>query len=131
MVTSRQAAPGSADAALAAGLSMAPRPTRKRTTFHHGNLAEALIAAALRRVEAHGVDSITVRDLARDTGVNHRAIYRHFPDKDALMASVAEGCWRDFIRFLRKSIAGMPPGEPLLVACGMATCLYGRNHPNR
>lgn len=88
------------------------------------------MAAALRRVEVHGVDSITVRDLARDTGVNHRAIYRHFPNKDALMASVAEGCWRDFIRYLRKSVANKPPGEPLLVATGMATYLYGRDHPN-
>jgi AcrR family transcriptional regulator len=88
------------------------------------------MAAALRRVEVHGVDSITVRDLARDTGVNHRAIYRHFPNKDALMASVAEGCWKDFVRSLRKSIANTPPGEPLLVASGMATYLYGRDHPN-
>ena len=102
----------------------------KRSTFRHGNLAEALTEAALKRLEADGVDSITLRDLASDTGVNHRAIYRHFPDKDSLLAGVAEKCWRDYIKHQRKAIANKPPGEAMLVAAGVANYLYGRDHPN-
>jgi len=102
----------------------------KRTTFRHGNLPDALMEAALRRLETDGVAAITVRELARDTGVNHRAIYRHFPDKASLMAHVAERCWKDFIRHLKKSVANKPPGEPMLVAAGVALYVYGRDHPN-
>ena len=56
----------------------------QRATFRHGNLPEALIDAALERLEADGVEAISLRDLARDVGVNHRAVYRHFPDEQTL-----------------------------------------------
>ncbi len=105
-------------------------PGPKRTTFRHGNLPEALLGAALRRIETDGSDSITLRDLARDTGVNHRAIYRHFPDKESLLADAAERCWREFIHRLRKATADKPPGEPMLVSAGLAVFEYGRDHPN-
>ena len=48
---------------------MAQLSIPKRTTFRHGNLPDALMEAALRRLESDGVASITVRELARDTGV--------------------------------------------------------------
>ena len=104
--------------------------TKKRSTFRHGSLPEALLNAALRRIEADGVESITLRDLANDTGVNHRAIYRHFPDKDTLLGAVAERCWQNFIRHQRRAIANQPPGEAMLVAAGVANYLYARDHPN-
>jgi AcrR family transcriptional regulator len=102
----------------------------KRSTFRHGNLAEALIEAALKRIEADGVETITLRDLADDAGVNHRAIYRHYPDKDTLLASVAQKCWSDFIRHQRKAIAKQPPGEAMLIAAGVSNYQYAREHPN-
>ena len=101
----------------------------KRSTFRHGNLAEALIDAALKRIEADGVETITLRDLADDAGVNHRAIYRHYPDKDALLAAVAERAWKDFIRQQRKAIAKQPPGEAMLIAAGVSNYLFAREHP--
>jgi AcrR family transcriptional regulator len=69
-----------------------------RATFRHGNLPEALLEAALSRVEAEGAELLSLRELARDIGVNHRAVYRHFPDKLSLVARVAEeggGAWHD------------------------------------
>jgi AcrR family transcriptional regulator len=102
----------------------------KRSTFRHGNLAEALVDAALKRIEADGVETITLRDLANDTGVNHRAIYRHYPDKDALLAAVAERCWKDFIKQQRRAVAKQAPGEAMLVAAGLANYIYAREHPN-
>ena len=65
---------------------MAAKPPPKRETFRHGNLPEALIDAALVRLEAEGIEAISLRDLAGDAGVNHRAVYRHFPDKLTLLA---------------------------------------------
>ena len=109
---------------------MTRRTAPKRTTFRHGNLPDALMNAAIRRIEAQGSASIALRDLARDAGVNHRAIYRHFPDKESLLADVAERCWREFILRLRKAVAKTPAGEPMLVAAGLAVFAYGRDHPN-
>jgi AcrR family transcriptional regulator len=102
----------------------------KRAAFRHGNLSEALLEAALRHIEAHGADSITMRDLAHDTGVNHRAIYRYFPDKETLLADAAERCWQEYIARLRRATSNTPPGEPTLVAAGIAMYHYGRDNPN-
>jgi AcrR family transcriptional regulator len=59
-------------------------------TYHHGNLREALVEAALEAVREQGPDGLAVRDLARRVGVSHNAAYRHFADRDALVAEVAE-----------------------------------------
>jgi AcrR family transcriptional regulator len=108
-----------------------PRPARpKRETFRHGNLPEALLEATLSRIESGGATAIKLRDLAYDTGVNHRAIYRHFPNKETLLADAAERCWREFIRRMRLAIADQPQGEPTLVAAGVAMFEYGRDNPN-
>ena len=85
---------------------MAIKSPPKRDTFRHGNLPEALVNAALERLEAEGVESISLRELARDAGVNHRAVYRHFPDKLSLLALVAETGWKRLGRRLKKSTAG-------------------------
>jgi AcrR family transcriptional regulator len=85
---------------------VATKSPPKRDTFRHGNLPEALVNAALERLEAEGVRSISLRELARDAGVNHRAVYRHFPDKLSLLALVAETGWKRLGRRLKKSTAG-------------------------
>jgi len=59
---------------------MAARWQQTRKTFRHGNLAEALVESALARLETEGVEGLSLRELARDAGVNHRAVYRHFRD---------------------------------------------------
>lgn len=73
---------------------MTARWRKTRKTFRHGNLAETLVNAALVRLEADGVEKLSLRELASDAGVNHRAVYRHFPDKLSLLARVAEEGWR-------------------------------------
>jgi AcrR family transcriptional regulator len=109
---------------------MATKPPPKRDTFRHGNLPEALVAAALERLEAEGIESISLRELARDAGVNHRAVYRHFPDKLSLLAAVAETGWTRLGQRLRKSTAGKAPGEPALIAGGVGFFLFARDCPN-
>ena len=109
---------------------MARKSQPKRDTFRHGNLPEALVDAALARLEAEGVESISLRDLARDAGVNHRAVYRHFPDKLSLLALVAETGWKRLGQRLKKSTAGKAPGEPALIAGGIGFYLFARDFPN-
>jgi len=109
---------------------MARKSPPKRDTFRHGNLPEALVDAALLRLEAEGVESISLRELARDTGVNHRAVYRHFPDKLSLLAAVALTGWIRLGERLKKSTAGKAPGEPALIAGAVGFFLFAQDCPN-
>ncbi len=59
------------------------------SNYHHGNLRPALIEAAADLARATGPDGVVLREVARRTGVSHNAAYRHFTDRDALMAEVA------------------------------------------
>lgn len=57
--------------------------------YHHGDLREALIAEGLRLVETRAAEDVSLREVARAAGVSATAVYRHFPDKRALMAALA------------------------------------------
>jgi AcrR family transcriptional regulator len=109
---------------------MAAKPPPKRDTFRHGNLPEALVRAALARLEAGGVESISLRDLAADVGVNHRAVYRHFPDKLSVLACAAEHAWQQFGQRVKKSTAGKAPGEEMLIAASLSLFAFAREFPN-
>lgn len=58
-------------------------------TYHHGNLRGAILEVAARMVEKDGPQGVSVREAARRAGVSHNAPYRHFPDRDALLAALA------------------------------------------
>ncbi|HEY6032607.1 MAG TPA: TetR/AcrR family transcriptional regulator [Kofleriaceae bacterium] len=64
-----------------------------KKAYHHGNLRAALVAAALKEIAKTGPDGFSLRGVARRAGVSAPAVYRHFADKDALLAAVAEECW--------------------------------------
>lgn len=59
-----------------------------RRPYHHGDLRATLIALGAAHIARDGVDSLSVRALAKEAGVAHRAAYQHFPDKDGLIAAV-------------------------------------------
>jgi AcrR family transcriptional regulator len=60
-----------------------------RTTYHHGDLRNSLIRAALALVAEHGVEGFSLREAARRVGVSASACYRHFSDREELLAAVA------------------------------------------
>jgi AcrR family transcriptional regulator len=109
-------------------MAMGWQKTRK--TFRHGRLAQALVEAAVARLEADGVEALSLREIARDAGVNHRAVYRHFPDKLSLLARVAEEGWRRMERRVKQQTTGKPAGEQTLRAAGVGFYLFARDHPN-
>ena len=61
----------------------------QRDGYHHGDLRNALVASAVRLIEASGTSSFSLREAAREVGVSANAAYRHFDDKSALMTAVA------------------------------------------
>lgn len=64
--------------------------TKRAGAFHHGDLREALVLAAIQAVEKHGHADISLRPIAERVGVTQPAVYRHFADKGALLAEVAQ-----------------------------------------
>lgn len=61
---------------------------RKRA-YHHGDLVVALLRAAGNILEKEGVEALKLRAVARRAGVSHNAPYRHFPEREALLAALA------------------------------------------
>lgn len=61
--------------------------------YHHGNLRNALIQAAAELIEESGSTDFAITDAARRAGVSNAAPYRHFKDKDALLAAVCDLCF--------------------------------------
>ena len=59
------------------------------STYHHGDLRAALLRASAEVLEKEGISGLSLRDVARRAGVSHNAPYRHFPDRDALLAAMA------------------------------------------
>jgi AcrR family transcriptional regulator len=57
--------------------------------YHHGNLKQALVAAAIELIRRAGPHGFTLREVARRAGVSHNAPYRHFRRRDDLLAEVA------------------------------------------
>src|SRR5229473_3509347 len=56
--------------------------------YHHGDLRRSLIEEALRTIQAGGVEHLTLRTVGKRLGVSRTALYRHFSDKQALLAAV-------------------------------------------
>lgn len=82
--------------------SLTKRPKRKRADrYHHGDLRRALVDEALRTIQTHGVDQLTLRGAGAKLGVSRTALYRHFSDKQALLAAVG----REGFRMLRLALS--------------------------
>jgi AcrR family transcriptional regulator len=61
--------------------------------YHHGNLRAALIAQAERTLREQGLETLSLRELARQAGVSHAAPRRHFANRQALLDALAESGW--------------------------------------
>ena len=81
----------------------------RRRSYHHGNLREALIEAALDLIAEKGTSGFSFADAARSAGVSPAAPYRHFRDRDALLADVAE---RGFVLFTERLEEAWDDGRP-------------------
>ncbi len=58
--------------------------------YHHGDLRAALVSAGLELLKDRSVDDLSLREVARTVGVSATAVYRHFPDKQALLYALCE-----------------------------------------
>jgi AcrR family transcriptional regulator len=71
------------------GMSSVSAESDPRKPYHHGSLQSALIEASIALAREGGPDRVILREAARAAGVSHSAAYRHFADREALLAEVA------------------------------------------
>ena len=112
-----------------------PRGTRHRRgpggrqNYHHGDLRRALVDAALRLVEAGDDGSPTLRSVAEAVGVSAAAPYRHFADREALLAAVLVRGFDELAETMNHE--RLAAGSPLeaLAAAGEAYVRFAAGHP--
>ena len=71
--------------------------------YHHGHLREALIDGACQQIEREGATALNLSKLAKEIGVSQPAVYRHFPNKQALAISVAQKGLEQLAEALQKT----------------------------
>ncbi len=106
--------------------------TVPRTHYHHGDLRRALIEDGTALLREQGIEGLTLRAVARRAGVSHSALYRHFPDKAALLAAIATEGFEALVTALDK-VAAHHPDDPAtqLTEAGVAYVLLALHWPQR
>jgi len=102
-----------------------------RRPYHHGNLREALLQGAVRVIAELGPAAFTLREVARRAGVSHNAPYRHFRDKDALLAAVAAQGFRELTRAMRERSERQSNALDKLKQSGLAYVAFAIRRPQR
>lgn len=90
---------------------------RTRQTYHHGDLRRALLESGLELAREGGPDAVVLREATRRVGVSANAAYRHFADRDALLAEVVDHAQGRAADVIAAAIAAVPDtGSPAAVA---------------
>jgi AcrR family transcriptional regulator len=102
----------------------------RRRGYHHGNLREALIEAARQLMEKRGPEGFSLTEAARLAGVSPAAPYRHFRDREALLAEVARSGFERFAGSLEEAWdEGRPTAIAALEKVGRAYLAFAREEP--
>src|SRR5262245_11388966 len=101
----------------------------RRKPYHHGNLREALLESAIRLIAEVGPAGFTLRELARRAGVSHNAPYRHFRDRDALMAAVATQGFRELTKAMLRAADANAGDLDRLRRAGLAYIAFALRRP--
>ena len=94
----------------------------KGSSYHHGDLRNALIMSAVEVIEERGDPEFSISEAARRAGVSAAAPYRHFRDREALLEAVTELCFIGLGEKAEQARAEMDP-EPVRLPAGGGTFL--------
>lgn len=98
--------------------------------YHHGDLRCALLSAGLKLLNARGPAGVSLREVARLAGVSHNAPYRHFENREALLAALAADGFEALTAAMEHA-AEDKTGPDRLRAIGMAYVAFARKEPAR
>lgn len=100
-----------------------------RKPYHHGNLREALLEASIQLVGEVGPTAFTLREVARRAGVSHNAPYRHFQDKNALLAAVAAQGFDELTEAMTQAAGQHLDSRDRLKHAGLAYITFALRRP--
>ena len=105
-------------------------PRNRRRSYHHGDLSRGLVKEAIATIQRGGVEALTLRAVGEKLGVSRTALYRHFPDKSALLAAVGREGFRTLRERLEEAWRGHDGGPAGLEAMGAAYVQFALDHPS-
>ncbi len=98
--------------------------------YHHGNLRQALVDAALELIEARGPTGFTLSEAAKAAGVTPAAVYRHFQGREDLISEAALQGYEIFADLMEYAFAkGQPSALASFEATGRAYLAFARKYP--
>lgn len=100
-----------------------------RDSYHHGDLRAQLMALALRHIEAHGTEKLSLRALAREAGVSATAPYRHFPTKRCLLAALATQGFAQLQQVIETTVDEQLAPSERLVQVGTSYISFALQNP--
>jgi AcrR family transcriptional regulator len=100
-----------------------------RKPYHHGSLHSALIEASIALAREGGPDRVILREAARTAGVSHSAAYRHFADREALLAEVARFARNELAAEMRRRLNRTKDPRRRLRALGTAYIDFALTEP--
>lgn len=100
-----------------------------RSSYHHGALRDALLAACLRLIETEGIGAVSLRRVAREAGVSSGAPYHHFADRAALLAALSTEGFRLLAADLTAARYAAPTPVAALTALGEAYIRFAIQRP--
>jgi AcrR family transcriptional regulator len=102
---------------------------RKAKPYHHGHLREALLQAAIQLIAEVGPAGFTLREVARRAGVSHNAPYRHFAEREELLAAVAAQGFRELDEAMLKALRHQRSSIARLKHAGLAYVEFALRRP--
>ncbi|MEM7738251.1 MAG: TetR/AcrR family transcriptional regulator [Deinococcota bacterium] len=102
----------------------------RKQSYHHGHLQEALVNIALKSLEHQRASEISLRKLAVKLEVDHTAVYRHFKNRDALLAAMIEVGYQKLIEMMAEAWQTDAPWRERIKQVVKAYAEYARTNPN-
>jgi AcrR family transcriptional regulator len=109
--------------------SQTPATGAEEKAYHHGSLRSTLVEAARRILETDGYEALTLRSVARESGVSRQAPYHHFADKSALLAGVAANGFLSLREAMLSAMAAFADPWARLTASGVAYVTFALSNP--
>lgn len=100
------------------------------SSYHHGDLRAALIEEGLSQIGERPAEKVSLREIARKVGVSATAVYRHFPNKAALLGALCEVGSRKLTRSFDEVIEATPGGIATFEAMGRAYVRFALANPS-
>lgn len=110
-------------------MSPASADPERRKPYHHGALNSALVEASVALAREGGPDRVVLREAARAAGVSHSAAYRHFSDREALLAEVSRHARGELAAGMRRRVARAKGPQQRLRAVGTAYIDFALSEP--